>query len=155
MEIGSGGFARMGSPVIWPVRKSRNLRWLLIPGLLVLSGCNSDWTRALERNERAGATPPVNHKGDIVAFMRTYLNDPIGVRDAFLSAPALRTIDGVNRYVVCLRYNARKSGGRYAGNKDSLVLFRDGRLDRIIDNARERCRDAAYQPFPELERMQR
>jgi hypothetical protein len=135
--------------------KLRDLRWLLVLPALVLAGCSSDWTRERERSEQANATPPVNHKSDIIAFMRTYLNEPVGVRDAFMSEPALRTVDSASRYVVCLRYNARKSDGRYAGSKDSLVLFRDGRLDRIIDNARERCRDAAYQPFPELERMQR
>ena len=87
--------------------------------------------------------------------MRTYLNDPTGVRDAFISEPALRTLENVDRYTVCLRYTARKGGGQYAASKDSLVLFRDGRLDRIIDTAREACKDAAYQPFPELERLSR
>jgi hypothetical protein len=132
-----------------------DLRWLLVLAALVLAGCSSDWMRERDRSEQANTTPPVNHKSDIIAFMHTYLNDPVGVRDAFMSEPALRTVDSASRYVVCLRYNARKSDRRYAGSKDSLVLFRDGRLDRIIDNARERCRDAAYQPFPELERMQR
>ena len=132
-----------------------DLRWLLVLAALVLAGCSSDWMRERDRSEQANTTPPVNHKSDIIAFMHTYLNDPVGVRDAFMSEPALRTVDSASRYVVCLRYNARKSDGRYAGSKDSLVLFRDGRLDRIIDNARERCRDAAYQPFPELEWMQR
>jgi hypothetical protein len=129
--------------------------WLFPLLVFVLAGCSSDWTRTVERNEQANTTPPLNYKGDIVAFMRTYLNDPSGVREAFLSEPALRTIDGIDRYVVCVRYNARKTDGRYAGSKDNLVLFRSGRLDRIIDNGRERCRDAAYAPFPELERMQR
>ena len=82
--------------------------------------------------------------------MRTYLNDPTGVRDALISEPALRTLESADRYAVCLRYTARN-----AASKDSLVLFRDGRLDRIIDTARETCKDAAYQPFPELERLSR
>jgi hypothetical protein len=133
----------------------RDLCWLLVLPALVLAGCSSDWMRTRERSEQANTTSPANYKGDIVAFMHTYLNDPTKVQGAFMSEPALRTVDNASRYVVCLRYNARKSDGRYAGSKDSLVLFRDGRLDRIIDNARERCRDAAYQPFPELERMQR
>jgi hypothetical protein len=148
-------FRRTASPVIRLVMQLRDLRWLLVLAVLGLAGCSSDWTHELERSERANTTPPVNYKSDIVAFMHTYLNDPIGVRDAFMSEPALQTVDGTSRYVACVRYNARKSDGRYAGSKDSLVLFRDGRLDRIIDNARERCRDAAYRPFPELERMQR
>ncbi len=97
----------------------------------------------------------MSYKADILAFMHTYLNDPRGVRDAFISEPALRALEGVDRYSVCVRYTARKPDGQYAASKDSLVLFRDGRLDRIVDNAREICKDAAYQPFRELEQMSR
>jgi hypothetical protein len=110
---------------------------------------------ARERAERAYTTPPASHKADIVAFMRSYLNDPYQVRDAFLSEPALRPFEGANRYSVCVRFNARKSNGQYAGSKDSLVLFRDGRLDRIVDNGRPHCKDVAYQPFHELETLSR
>jgi hypothetical protein len=97
----------------------------------------------------------VSHKADIVAFMRTYLNDPSQVRNAFLSEPALRPFEGAKRYSVCVRYTARKSNGQYADSKDSLVLFRDGRLDRIVDNGRPLCKDVAYQPFHELETLSR
>jgi hypothetical protein len=122
---------------------------------LLLAACSSDAMRQRERSEQAYAAPPVNPRVDILAFMRTYLNDPTRVRDAFLSEPVLRPIDGVNRYSVCVRYNARDGSGRYTGSKDSLVLFRDGRLDRMIDSAREHCRDQKLLPFPELERMTR
>ena len=124
---------------------------------LTLAGCSSDWTGARDRANQANTQPPTpTYKTDVLAFMRTYLNDPTGVRDAFISEPALRAIDGADRYFLCLRYTARKPGGKeYAASKDSLVLFRDGRFDRIIDNARETCKDAAYQPFPELERLSR
>jgi hypothetical protein len=108
-----------------------------------------------ERLEKEGNLPPTNARGEIVALMRTYLNDPTNVRGAFVTEPAIRELGNNNRYAVCLRYNARDSSGRYAGSKDSIVTFWQGRLDRIVDNARERCKDAAYQPFPELERMTR
>jgi hypothetical protein len=129
----------------------------LLPALLAagLAGCNSDWTRNYERTTAAATTRPVSYRADITAFMRTYLNDPSRIRDAAVTEPELKTFDGVNRYVVCVRYNARRASGQYAGAKDSLVLFIDGRLDRIVDNAREICKDAAYQPFPELERLTR
>jgi hypothetical protein len=120
----------------------------------MLAGCNSEWLRDRDRAIQAYTTPPISYRTDIVAFMRTYLNDPVGVRDAFVSEPALRSLENVDRYSACLRYTARKSGG-YAPSKDSLVLFRDGRLDRIVDNARELCKDAAYQPFRELEQLTR
>jgi hypothetical protein len=102
---------------------------------LVLAGCNSDWIRERDRFEQANTTPPTSYRTDVVAFMRTYLNDPAKVRDAFISEPALRTLENASRYTVCLRYTVPKSNGQYGGSKDSLVLFRDGRLDRIVDNA--------------------
>jgi hypothetical protein len=125
---------------------------------IILTGCTAyqtDLQYARTRNEAANKIAPVNYRADIVDFMRTYLNDPTRVRGAFVSEPVLRTFELSDRYATCLRYNARKSDGQYAGSKDSLVLFRDGRLDRVVDNAREQCKDAAYQPFPELERMTR
>jgi hypothetical protein len=124
---------------------------------IAVAGCNSDWLGARDRAATANTTPPgPNYKADVVAFMRTYLNDPTGVRDAFISEPALRPLENVDRYSLCLRYTARKGYGQpYAASKDSLVLFREGRLDRIIDAAKEACKDAAYQPFHELEQLKR
>ena len=139
------------------IGRSNGLRWLALGLSFVLAGCNSDWLNARDRAVQAYTTPPApGYKADIVAFMRTYLNDPTGVREAFLAEPALRTLENVERYTVCLRYTARKGVGQpYAASKDSLVLFRDGRLDRIIDAARETCKDATYQPFRELEQLSR
>jgi hypothetical protein len=124
---------------------------------LALTGCNSEWIGARDRAITANTTPPgPSYKAEVVAFMRTYLNDPTGVKDAFISEPALRSLESVDRYSLCLRYTARKGPGQpYAASKDSLVLFREGRLDRIIDAAREACKDAAYQPFHELEQLKR
>jgi hypothetical protein len=131
----------------------------LLPALaLVLGGCSAyqtDLQYARNRNDEAFKTPPISYQADITAFMRSYLNDPSRVRGAYVTEPALRTFDNTDRYVSCLRYSARKSDGQYAASKDSLVLYREGRLDRVIDNARELCKDAAYRPFPELERMAR
>ena len=128
-----------------------SLRGLVLAVSLALAGCNAEWLNARDRAVQANTQPPgPSYKADIVAFMRTYLNDPTGVRDAFISEPALRTLEGAELYAICLRYTARN-----ASSKDSLVLFRDGRLDRIIDTARETCKDAAYQPFPELQRLSR
>lgn len=131
----------------------------MVPALLLaaltLGSCNSDWMRARERSNELYLTAPVSYRADILSFMHTYLNDPSGVRDAFVSEPSKRTLENIERYAVCLRYTAKKSGGGYAPSKDSLVLFREGRLDRVVDNAKEQCKDAAYQPFPELERLSR
>jgi hypothetical protein len=123
--------------------------------LLLLPGCSSEWVAARERSAQANATVPANYRAEVLALMRTYLNDPSNVRDAFISAPELRTLDSTSRYSVCVRYNPRKSGGQYSGTKESVVLFSHGRLERIIDNAREQCSNAAYEPFRELETLAR
>lgn len=116
------------------------------------------------RNEAANTVFPQNYKADILSLMRAYLNDPTQIRDASISDPTIKTIHGGRRYAVCLRYNAKKSGGQYAGSKESLVTFREGRLDQILDPAREprdareirdQCKDVAMKPFAELERLSR
>ena len=60
--------------------------------VLLLGGCSSDWMEARERAQLANVPPPPTYRADIVALMRTYLNNPIGVRDAYVSEPALRTL---------------------------------------------------------------
>jgi hypothetical protein len=77
------------------------------------------------------------------------------VREAFVTVPAIRPFGGFERYASCIRYNARTTAGKYAGSKDSIVIFRQGKLERIVDQGRELCKDAAYVPFPELERLMR
>jgi len=132
----------------------RPVAWIAL--LFVLSACSgSDYIAGQEREHQANTTVPGDYRADIVAFMRTYLNDPSNVRGVYVTVPALRTIDGASRYASCVRYSAKNSSGQYAPAKDSIVLFRAGRLDRVIDNARDQCRDAPFEPFPEMERMTR
>ena len=93
--------------------------------------------------------------------MRTYLNDPIGVRDASISEPELRAIPvappapATQRYMVCLRFNAKDSTGKYQGSRDHMVAFLSGRLDTIVPARRGECAAAEWQRFPELERLRR
>lgn len=112
----------------------------------------------VQNQAREAADPnfaPVNYKPDIQAFLRTYLNDPTKIRGAFISEPALMQIGGVQRYVSCLKFNARKSNGEYEGSKDRLVLFLSGRLDTMVMAKPDQCAKAVYQPFPEIERLTR
>jgi hypothetical protein len=125
---------------------------------LMLGGCASiESMNDQKRVEGEINVAPANYKADVLAAMRTYLNDPTNVRDAYVSEPALKGVDGGTRYMSCVRYNAKKTGGQYAGSKDNIITFRSGRLDRIIDNmnAREQCKDATYVRFPELEQLSR
>src|SRR5687767_2980723 len=106
------------------------MHWLMIVVPLVLTGCSSEWMHERDLSAQMHSVFPQNYRAEIVALMRSYLNDPTGVRDAFVSEPSQRTIDGSSRYAACVRYNAKKGGGQYAGSRDSMVLFRGGRLDR-------------------------
>jgi hypothetical protein len=147
----------MKSPVFSLILTNASLRCAALALTLALAGCNSEWLGARDRDFSANKTPPgPGYKAEVIALMHTYLNEPAGVKDAFISEPALRPFENANRYTLCLRYTARKGPGQaYAPSKDSLVLFREGRLDRVVDAVKEACKDAAYQPFPELEQLKR
>ncbi len=98
---------------------------------------------------------PANYRPEILAFLRSYLNDPTAIRSASISEPALRPAGIEQRYTVCLRFNAKNNAGAYEGSKERIVFFLAGKLDTMIDARKEQCAGAVYQPFPELERLAR
>ena len=101
---------------------------------------------------------PQGYRQDLLAFLRTYLNDPSHVGGAAVSQPQLKYIGPGDRYVACVRYNARNTDGKYLGSKDGAAIYVAGKLDRFFDmpkDVRELCKEAAYLPFPELERLTR
>jgi hypothetical protein len=113
---------------------------------------------------------PANYKNDILAFLRTYLNDPTNIRDAAVAPPSLQRVGREDRYVACVRFNARRLDGSYAGSLSAAAVFSPaGRLDRFIDltpdesapdaslrdQLRDGCKTATYQPFPELAQLTR
>ena len=96
---------------------------------------------------------PQDYKADLVAFLRTYLNDPTHVHNAGLTQPVLKDVGQGQRYVACLRYNARDMDGKYPGPKEGAAVYVSAKLDRFVDAkvaVRELCKDAVYAPFPEL-----
>ena len=98
---------------------------------------------------------PADYRGELIAYLRTYLNDPTGIREAAISEPALKPVGQGDRYVVCVRFNPKRGGGGYAGVKDHLVIYAGGKLDRYLETAGESCKDVAYAAFPELEGLTR
>jgi hypothetical protein len=130
------------------------LRSIVVGLALWLAACGG-----VHNQPRAPADPNIlpaaSYKTDILAFLRTYLNDPTRIRGAFVSEPALMEVSGIQRYASCLRFNARKSNGDYEGSKDRIVLFLSGRLDTMVNARPEQCAKATFQPFPELERLSR
>ena len=98
---------------------------------------------------------PADYRAQLLAFLRTYLNNPIGVRDAAMAEPVQRTVGGRLRYVTCLRFSARDSDGNYRDARDRAVVYIDGRLDHLVDKPGDLCADAVYAAFPELEKLTR
>ncbi|MEA2953049.1 MAG: hypothetical protein QOJ96_2569 [Alphaproteobacteria bacterium] len=146
------------------------MRWPILIIAAALAGCaGSPWaeSESQRRVEEAKNIPPIDYKADAIAFLRTYLNDPTRVRNAAISQPELKTVGSIPRFVACVRFNAKKSNGQYAGLKDNAAVFISGKLDRLIELGgtgeeaernkplREFCAAAAYEPFPELERLTR
>ena len=130
---------------------------LLLP--IALAACaGSDEVKSITYTDDRGVSNqpfPNNYKSEIVSFMKTYLNNPVGVRDSVMAEPVQRVVGGRLRYISCLRFNARDSGGNYREARERAVLYVDGRLDRVIENASEVCAGAVYASFPELEKMTR
>ena len=98
---------------------------------------------------------PGDYRAELLAFMKTYLNNPAGVRDATMAEPVMREVNGKMRYISCLRYSARESDGGYHEPRERAVLFVNGRLDRLIEKGGELCTGVALAPFPEMEKMTR
>jgi len=129
---------------------------VLLP--IALAGClGSEDGGSTSFMEDSSATQrfPDNYRPELLAFMRTYLNNPVGVRNAEMAEPVQRTVGGRVRYVSCLRYYPRESDGTYREMRERAVMYVNGRLDRLVETAGELCAGAVYAPFPEMEKMQR
>ena len=131
---------------------------LLLP--LLLAACAGAMGQTASPIPTIAASPtsplPTNYRPDLLAFLKTYLNNPVGVKEALIAEPVQRTVSGRLRYVVCLRYNPKDTtSSNYLGVRERAVLYVDARLDRVVEDASEICAGAAYAPFPEMEKMVR
>lgn len=151
---------RLGTPAkirAASIGAARIVALLLLP--IALAACaGSDEVKSITYTDDRGVANqpfPNNYKSEILSFMKTYLNNPVGVRDAAMAEPVQRVVGGRLRYVSCLRYSARESDGNYREPRERAILYVDGRLDRIIENASEPCAGAVYAAFPDLEKMVR
>ena len=131
---------------------------LLLP--IMLAGCMSDGDEArsisFTSDRGVGEQPfPANYRAELLAFMKTYLNNPVGVRDAVMADPVQRSVGGRQRYVSCLRFSPKDSDGSYRESRERAIVYVDGRLDHVVEKAGELCAGAAYAAFPDLEKMTR
>jgi hypothetical protein len=130
---------------------------LLLP--IALAACaGSDDGRSISYTDDRGVSNqpyPDNYRPELLAFMKTYLNNPVGVHDAVLAEPVQRTVGGRLRYVSCLRFTPRESDGSYRDPRERAILYVNGRLDRMVENASDVCAGVVYAAFPALEKLTR
>ena len=137
------------------------MRWLMLAAVVMVGGCASTEVgptpAELQAQWNAQNVFPQNYKSDLMAFLRTYLNDPTHIRSAAVSLPQLKRVGPGDRYVACVRYNVRVDG-KYAGVKEGVATYVSGKLDRFLAaplEVQDYCKGAVYSPFPELEALTR
>ncbi len=122
-----------------------------VAAALALAACSSfipEKEKPVEENRY-----PQTYKKAILDRLAAQLPDPKGIRGAFLAEPVLKPRDTFTRYIACIRLDSKNDRGQYMGSKEYAAFFYDGELTQIVDATREMCDKAAYQPFPELERL--
>ena len=137
------------------------MRWFALAAALVLAGCSTDLgptPAELKAHWEAQNVFPAHYKDDLLAFLRTYLNNPEHIRSAAVSAPALKKAGPGDRYIACVRFNARDTANHYMGVKEGAAIYVSGKLDEYVDKPpaiKDWCKDASFAPFPELEKLTR
>jgi len=123
---------------------------LLVVALLAaaLGGCAQNGPPKVEEN-----VYPKDYRPEVVALLRRKIEDPYGIREAYIAEPVLKSLpSGSMRYIACIRFNAKNKDEQYQGAKEFAAYFFEGQLTQVVDAGRELCGDAAYRPFPELEK---
>ncbi len=122
---------------------------LLSVFVLAAAGCSSS-SKTAEENANVF---PSNYKDEILVTMSSVLDDPTNIRDAYISDPVVSAVGKDGRYTVCVRSDSRNASRQYTGSKDRIGYFYDGHLNQLVDATKEQCGNAAYKPFPELEKL--
>jgi len=132
-----------------PTTNSPATVFLVLALALSLTNCSSS-SKEPEENPNLF---PADYKNEILNTMTNMLDDPTNVRDAYITDPTLRAAGNEQRYVVCVRSDSRNANKHYTGSKDRIGYFYGGHLNQLIDATKEQCGNAAYKPFPELEKL--
>ena len=128
------------------------MRACLLSGLvaLALAACSSDSKKNAEPEPNIF---PTNYKNEILDTLPRVVDDPTNARNAYITEPVLRSTGKDQRYVVCVRANARDINRQYAGSKDWIAYFFGGHINQLVKATKEQCGNAPYKPFPELEKL--
>jgi len=125
----------------------------VLPGVLAaaLLGCSSDKPPpAVDSN-----APPTKYQDEIVDTLKKLFekNDTGSVTGAMVSEPALEPIGSEQHYTACVRYIAHSTSNNLTASVERIAYFYGGHLNQLIEAAPGQCRNAAYKPFPELDKV--
>jgi hypothetical protein len=127
--------------------------WIAFSGALLLAGC------ALTKPAVAPAVDPnifpSSYRADMLSFLQVWLIDPTGIREAGVIPPTLKPFDTQDRYVVCVRYDARDGDRKYLGVTEKAAIYFGAKINQFVDATPALCGGTPYQPFPELAALKR
>lgn len=129
-------------------------KYILLSGLIALSGCTSEQTPLVAPK----TAQPQNYKARIINHIKESFFDPYSIRDASISTPfAVNRIGHGEIWFVCVRANAKNRMGAYTGLKPTAYWFKNGNIQLASPTASEydefNCAHAKYFPFPEIENL--
>jgi len=115
---------------------------------MALAACSSD-----SKPENPNLFP-TDYKDEIIATLKKLFkdNDTIKVSGAFVSDPVLRPVGKDQLYTACVRYTAHGTSPGEIGNAVRIAYFYGGHLNQLIEANQDQCGNAAYKPFPELDK---
>jgi hypothetical protein len=129
----------------------RAARLLLLSALAgALAACAADVPTAVDAN-----VFPAKYKDEVIGTLKELFtkNETISVSNAFISAPALRSVASDQRYTICVRYTARGTAYNLTANAERIGYFYGGHLNQLVEAGKDQCGSAAYAPFPELDKV--
>jgi hypothetical protein len=98
---------------------------------------------------------PTHYKDEIVETLRNLFstNETASVTGAMISDPVLRPVGKEQHYTVCVRYTAHNRAYNLSADAERIGFFYGGHLNQLIEASKEQCGNAAYKPFPELDKL--
>lgn len=119
--------------------------------MLALAACSSDSNKGPPVNPNIY---PARYKQEIIATLRRILSDPTHVRNGLISDPVLMPVNTDQRYTACVRYTERDLVSQQYGEPETrIAYFYGGQLNQLVKAKDDQCVNAAYKPFPEVEKL--
>ena len=95
---------------------------------------------------------PKDAHNEIINTLSSSLDDPNGIRQAFVTDPILKQTGTDQRYIVCMRFDSRDINRQYTGVQERIAYFYAGRLNQLVKAEAGQCAGVPYKPWPELEK---